>query len=181
MILLIIVLPIFNPIGKLNVVLFTPEPANYHDSEVPEEAKTLAHVSEQNFTTIFGMEMLRGLSASFLIVWIIFQYRTFFHLFILLYQISYFLHHLTSHSRSLLQLGNVNTYYLLQAVQSYSVTFSVSLWQYHTHGKKVHSVQGLEESMLYDAILMERYCLSFNLHYSLDELRVFAYLKLSAL
>ena len=39
-----------------------PDPANYHDSEVPEEAKTLAHVSEQNFTTIFGMEMLRGLN-----------------------------------------------------------------------------------------------------------------------
>ena len=41
-------------------LLFTLDPANYHDSEVPEEAKTLAHVSEQNFTTIFGMEMLRG-------------------------------------------------------------------------------------------------------------------------
>jgi len=40
-------------------------PANYHDSEVPEEAKTLAHVSEQNFTTIFGLEMMRGTAVLF--------------------------------------------------------------------------------------------------------------------
>lgn len=40
------------------------DPANYHDSEVPDEAKTLAHVSEQNFTTIFYLEMIRGIVPS---------------------------------------------------------------------------------------------------------------------
>lgn len=40
-------------------------PANYHDSEVPEEAKTLAHVTEQNFSTLFLLEMARGTSVLF--------------------------------------------------------------------------------------------------------------------
>ena len=42
--------------------LSTLDPANYHDSEVPEEAKTLAHVTEQNFSTLFLLEMARGKS-----------------------------------------------------------------------------------------------------------------------
>lgn len=40
-------------------------PANYHDAEVPKEAKSLMQVSESNFSTIFFLEMVRGSSMLF--------------------------------------------------------------------------------------------------------------------